>query len=197
MVVDGGAGEEDRAIRGSSLAMVVGGGAGEEGGTVVMMDVAPLDTVNSSVTCNVTSSHREQGEQIGWDNRVLEASKMGLEWNARDEQKGVRAGLVRNEVHGNEVGQVVVDKKCGPVIREVEVLSPIKPKEKEGLSEERNRQLQSPGRMVIKATSGRIKRKIAREKGKTQGVEKSEQAQEVSKKRKGNDEMFFISDGRV
>ena len=59
MVVDGGAGEEDRAIRGSSLAMVVGGGAGEEGGTVVMMDVAFLDTVNSSVTCNATSSHRE------------------------------------------------------------------------------------------------------------------------------------------
>ena len=122
---------------------------------------------------------------------------MGLEWNARDEQKGVRVGLVRNEVHGNEVGQVVVDKKCGPVIREVEVLSPIKPKEKEGLSEERNRQLQSPGRMVIKAASGRIKKKIAREKGKTQGVEKFEQAQEVSKNRKGNDEMFFISDGRV
>ena len=30
-----------------------------------MMDAAPLDTVNSFVTCNVTSSHREQGEQIG------------------------------------------------------------------------------------------------------------------------------------
>ena len=40
-------------------------------------------------------------------------------------------------------------------------------------------------------------KKIAREKGKAQGVEKSEQAQEVSKKRKGNDEMFFISDGKV
>ena len=156
-----------------------------------MMDAAPLDTVKRTVM----STHKKQGKQIGWDNRVLETSKMGLEWNARDEQKGVRAGLVRNEVHGNEVGQVVVDKKCGPVIREVEVLSPIKPKE--GLSEERNRQLQSPGHMVIKAASGRIKKKIAREKGKTQGVEKSEQAQEVSKKRKGNDEMFFISDGRV
>ena len=35
-------------------------------------------------------------------------------------------------------------------------------------------------------------KKIAREKGKAQGVEKSEQAQEVSKKRKGNDEMFFL-----
>ena len=69
---------------------------------------------------------------------------MGLERTARDEQNGSRVGLVRNELHGNEVGQVVVDKKCGPVLREVEVLSPIKPKEKEGTSEERNRQLQGP-----------------------------------------------------
>ena len=44
---------------------------------------------------------------------------MGLERTARDEQNGSKAGLVRNELHGNEVGQVVVDKKCGSVIREV------------------------------------------------------------------------------
>ena len=41
------------------------------------------------------------------------------------------------------------------------------------------------------------KKKIAREKGKAPGVEKSEQDPEVSKKRKGIDEMFFITDGRV
>nr|POE82160.1 hypothetical protein CFP56_74137 [Quercus suber] len=158
MVVDGRDGEEDEVVRGSSPALVVGGGAGEEGGTIVMMDVAPLDMMKGSVSCNVTSSHREQGEQIGWDNRVPEASKMGLEQIAHDEQKGVRAGLVRNEVRGNEVGQVVVDKKCGLGIREGEVLSPIEPKEKEGLSKERNRQLQSPGHMVKQVASGRKKK---------------------------------------
>ena len=53
--------------------------------------------------------------------------------------------------------------------------SPIRPKEKEGSSEERNRQLQDLGQMVKQAARGRIK-KIAREKGKAQGVEKSEKA---------------------
>nr|POF19256.1 hypothetical protein CFP56_75075 [Quercus suber] len=59
MVVDGGDGEEDKVVRGSSPALVVGGGAGEEGGTIVMMDVAPLDMMKGSISCNVTSSHRE------------------------------------------------------------------------------------------------------------------------------------------
>ena len=40
------------------------------------------------------------------------------------------------------------------------------------------------------------KKKIAREKGKAQVVEKFGQAQEVRKKRKGNVEMFLKSDGR-
>ena len=38
---------------------------------------------------------------------------------------------------------------------------------------------------------------MAREKGKAQSVEKSEQAREVSKKIKINDEMLFICDDRV
>ena len=80
-----------------------------------MMDAAPLDTVKRTVM----STHKEQGKQIRWENKVPEDSKMGLERTARDEQNGSRAGLVRNELHGNEVGQVVVDKKCGSVIREV------------------------------------------------------------------------------
>ena len=46
---------------------------------------------------------------------------MGLERTACDEQNISRAGLVRNKLLGNEVGQVVVDKKCGLVLREVEV----------------------------------------------------------------------------
>ena len=54
--------------------------------------------------------------------------------------------------------------------------SPIRPKEKEGSSEERNRQLQDLGQMVKQAARGRIKKKIAREKGKAQGVENSEKA---------------------
>ena len=53
--------------------------------------------------------------------------------------------------------------------------SPIRPKEKEGSSDERNRQLQDLGQMVNQAARGRIKN-IAREKGKAQGVEKSKQA---------------------
>ena len=80
-----------------------------------MMDAAPLDTVKRTVM----STHKEQGKQIIWENRVPEDSKMGLERTARDKQNGSRAGLVRNELHGNEVGQVVVDKNCGSVIREV------------------------------------------------------------------------------
>ena len=51
--------------------------------------------------------------------------------------------------------------------------------------------------MVKQASKGRIlKKKIAREKGKAQVVEKFGQAQEVRKKRKGNVEMFLKSDGR-
>ncbi|KAL0008834.1 hypothetical protein SO802_010336 [Lithocarpus litseifolius] len=104
MVVDGGAGEVDGVVRGSLPALVVGGGAGKESGTAVMMDVAPLNTVKVPLMCDVTSSeHRGQGEQIGWDNRVPKASKVGMELKACDEKMGVRAGLVRNEVQGNEV----------------------------------------------------------------------------------------------
>ena len=54
----------------------------------------------------------------------------------------------------------------------------------------------SPSRMIKQGVRGRIK-KIAREKGKVQKVVKSEQAQEVSKKRKVYDEMLFISDEKV
>nr|POE96858.1 hypothetical protein CFP56_49609 [Quercus suber] len=214
MVVDGGAGEENGAVRGRSTTLVVDGGAIEEGGTVVMMDTAPLDMVKGTVM----STHREQGRQIKWEDKVPEVFNMGLERIARDKQIGSRIGVVRNELHRNKGGQVVVNKKCGPVIREAKMLSPITPKEKEGISKERNcglvirevgvlsplkltgnegtseerdRQLQGPGRMFKQAARGRIKN-IAREKGKAQGVEKSEQAQEVSKKRKGNDEMCLF-----
>ena len=38
---------------------------------------------------------------------------------------------------------------------------------------------------------------MAREKGKTQNIEKSEQARKVSKKRKVNDDMLFVWDDRV
>ena len=179
LVVGGGAGEKDGAARGSSPSMVVSGEVGEEDSVVIMMDAAPLDTVRGTVT----STHREQEKHIRWGNRVSEASKMGLEQIARDKQKGFRTGLARNELHGNEVVQVEVGKKLGPVIREIEVLSPIKPKEKEDTSEERNRQQQGPTRMVKQAARGRIK-KIAKEKGKAQVVEKFGQAPEVSKKKK-------------
>ena len=40
-------------------------------------------------------------------------------------------------MYGNEVVQVEVGKELGPVIRESEILSPIKPKEKEDTSEKR------------------------------------------------------------
>ena len=179
LVVGGGASEEDDAVRGSSPSMVVSGEAGEEDGVVIMMDAAHLDTERGTVT----STHREQEKHIRWGNRVSEASKMGLEQIAHDKQKGFRTGLVRNKLHGNEVVQVEVGKKLGPVIREIEVLSPIKPKEKEDTSEERNRQQQGPTRMVKQAARGRIK-KIAKEKGKAQVVEKFGQAPEVSKKKK-------------
>ena len=121
--------------------------------------------------------------------------KIGLVQAACDEQKEVITDLVRNEVYGNEVVQVEVGKELGPVIREFEVLSLIKPKEKEETSEERKVQQQDPDRMVKQAARGRIKI-IVREKGKAQVVEKFGQAQEVSKKRKGNAEMFLKPDGR-
>ena len=38
---------------------------------------------------------------------------------------------------------------------------------------------------------------MARKKGKTQNIEKSEQARKVSKKRKVNDDMLFVWDDRV
>ena len=61
----------------------------------------------------------------------------GLEQVAHDQQKESRTDLVRNEVHRNKGVQVEVGKELGPVIRESEVLSPIKPKEKEDTSEKR------------------------------------------------------------
>ena len=50
--------------------------------------------------------------------------------------------------------------------------------------------------MITQGTEWRIKR-ITREKGKAQEVMKSERAQEVSKKRKFNNEMLLISDENV
>ena len=95
--------------------------------------------------------------------------KMGLEQVANDEQKDSRTDLVKKEVHGNEVVQIEVGKELGPVIRESEVLSLIKPKEKENTSVERKVQQQYLNQMVKQAASGRIKI-IAREKGKAQVV---------------------------
>ena len=95
--------------------------------------------------------------------------KMGLEQVARDEQKDSRTDLVRKEMHGNEVVQIEVGKELGPIIRESEVLSLIKPKEKENTSVERKVQQQYLNQMVKQAARGRIKI-IAREKGKAQVV---------------------------
>nr|POE81871.1 hypothetical protein CFP56_08197 [Quercus suber] len=132
-MVDGRVGDENGTIRGNSPALVVDGGAVEVGGTTVMMDATPLDLVEGAIT----SSNREQGRLIIWEDRVPEVSKMGLERTARDEQKGARTGMVRNELQGNEAGQEIGDKMCGPVIKEAEMLSLIRPKEKGGISEER------------------------------------------------------------
>ena len=122
-----------RVERWSSPSPMVGGRAGEVDGGVSMMDEAPLDTVRGTFTSN----HREQEKQIKWDNMGLVGLKIGLVQAACDEQKEVITDLVRNEVYGNEVVQVEVGKELGPVIKESEVLSPIKPKEKEDTSEER------------------------------------------------------------
>ena len=122
---------QSEAERWSSPSLVVSGRAGEVDGGVSIMDAAPLDTVRGTFTSN----HREQEKQIRWDNMVLVGLKMGLEQVARDEQKESRTDLVRNEVHGNKVVQGEVGKELGPVIREFEVLNPIKPKEKEDTSD--------------------------------------------------------------
>ena len=124
---------QSEAERWSSPSLVVGCRASEVDGGVSMMDEAPLDTVRGTFTSN----HREQEKQIKWDNMGLVGLKMGLVQAACDEQKEVITDLVRNEVYGNEVVQVEVGKELGPVIRESEVLSPIKPKEKEDTSEKR------------------------------------------------------------
>ena len=124
---------QSKAERWSLPSLVVGGRASEVDSGVSMMDEAPLDTVRGTFTSN----HREQEKQIKWDNMGLVGLKMGLVQAACDEQKEVITDLVRNEVYGNEVVQVEVGKELGPVIKESEVLSPIKPKEKEDTSEER------------------------------------------------------------
>ena len=56
-------------------------------------------------------------------------------------------------------------KESGPAITEADVLSPIRLKEKES----------SPSRLCKKVVRGKIK-SMAREKGKAQSVEESEQA---------------------
>ena len=88
------------------------------------------------------------------------------------------------------------DKESKPVIREAEVLSLLKLKGKESISEVRGSQPQSPGRLFKRAVKGKIK-SMAREKRKTPNIEESEQAGEVSKKRKVNDDMLFVWDDRV
>ena len=151
-----------------------------------------------------------------------EALNSELEQAAREGLNGVRTNMVRNEWHGTEAGQQVVSKEYGPVIseagrlsplriKEIEGLSqekkggpvlkenegfrPIRPKEKESSSVERTQPL-IPSRVLQQGVRRRIK-KIAREKEKAQEVVKSEQVQEVSKKRKVYDEMLFISDKKV
>nr|POE58610.1 hypothetical protein CFP56_50199 [Quercus suber] len=103
------------------------------GGGLIMVDAATLDTVRETITSN----HGEQERLNRWDNTTLVGLKMGLEQVARDKQKADGIELVRKEVHGNEKVKVEVGKEFGPVIRELEVLSPIKPKEKEETSEGR------------------------------------------------------------
>ena len=93
-------------------------------------------------------------------------------------------------------GDLNEDKESGPIIREVEALSPLRLNGKEGSSEARGSQLQSPSRLCKIAIRGKIK-SMAREKGKSQIMEKSEQAREVSKKRKVNDDMLFVWDDRI
>ena len=133
MVVDGRAGEEIEVVRRRSPAVVVAGGADEVSGSAVMMDAAPLGMLEGSIT----STHREMGRQIRWEDSILKASGKGLERTACEEQNGAKTDVDRNELHGNEVSSEVVEKRCGPAIKEAEILSPIGPKGKGGLSEER------------------------------------------------------------
>ncbi|KAK9983959.1 hypothetical protein SO802_033484 [Lithocarpus litseifolius] len=133
IMVDGEAGEEKGAGSVNSSAPEVGDGADVERRTVVMMEAPPLNMVNS----NVTSTHRKQGKQVRWDEKVPKISNIVLEWTARDGQNDVRADIVRNELYGKEIGQGVVDKKHGPVIKEIDMLGPSRIKEKEGLSEDK------------------------------------------------------------
>ena len=75
MVVDDGVGEDCGAGSQSSPALVVGGGAEVKNGTVIMMEAAPLNMVKSFVTSN----HKEQGEQVRWEERVPKSSNSELE----------------------------------------------------------------------------------------------------------------------
>ena len=218
-MVDGGASEEIGAERRSSPTIMKAGGADGRSGSADMMDAVPLGMVEGSVT----STHREMERQIRWDDIALEALGKGLDRTSREEQKGARTEIVGNELHGNKVSQEVTEKRYGPTFKEDEILSPIGPKGKGGLSEDkesrpvireaevlsplrlkgkesssevRGSQPQSRGWLCKRVVRGKIK-SMAREKGKTQNIEKSEQAREVSKKRKVNYDMLFVWDDRV
>ena len=80
MVVDDGVGEDCEARSQSSPALVLGGGAEVESGTVIMMEAAPLNIVKSFVTSN----HKEQGEQVRWEERVPKSSNSELERATRE-----------------------------------------------------------------------------------------------------------------
>ena len=73
--------------------LVVGREAGEEYGSKMMVEAAPLNTGKSFVM----SSHGEQGKQVSWKERVLEASVSELEGATRETLNETRTTLVRNE----------------------------------------------------------------------------------------------------
>ena len=128
-MVDGGAGKEIGAERRSSPTVVEVGGADGGSGSADMMDAVPLGMVESSVT----STHKEMGRQIRWDDIAPEALGKGLDRTSCEEQKGARTEIVGNELHGNKMNQEVTEKRYGPAFKEDEILSLIGSKGKGGL----------------------------------------------------------------
>ena len=159
-VVDDGAGEEIGDERRSLPTVMEAGGADGGSGSAEMMDAVSLGMMEG---CD-TSNHRDMDRQIRWDDAAPVASSKGLDRTSREEKKSARTELVGNKVHGNKTSQDVTergygpafkedeiicpngpkgrgdlneDKESGPVIREAEVLSPLRLNGKEGSSEAR------------------------------------------------------------
>ena len=159
-VVDGEVGEETRAERRSSFTVVEAEGVDGGNGLADMMDAVPLGMEEGFVT----STHREMGRQIKWDDIAPEASGKGLDKTSCEEQKGVRTEIVGNELQGNKMSQEVTKKRYGPAFQKDEILSPIGPKGKGGLSEDkesrpviREAKVLSPLRLKGKENSSEVR----------------------------------------